>query len=239
MSADKHPAGMLADTGPARRGLLWHEDVDGMLRRIPALEKLAAERLAQMEADRKQALQWRDERDALRAEVAALRAQEPLGWKRVPEEQGRSRTETARMAPESITGWKLNYARHHPEHAGVWEIGHLSDEDWFSPVVVVDTGNYDQDDQAQPLATAILAALAFSTDGHRVSAAIGDALMRVAVVLSANRAPITNSSSIGIGEFNGCGFRLMAIPGARSLPPEWARVLPATATPSGPKAAGG
>ena len=73
----------------------------------------------------------------------------------------------------------------------------------------------------------------------RANAAIGDALMRVAVVLSANRAPITNSSSTGIGEFNGCAFRLTAIPGARSLAPEWARVLPATATPSDPKAAGG
>ena len=74
MSTDKHPADVLA-SALLSNSELWHNLAPAahQLRRIPALEKLAAERLAQMEADRKQALQWRDERDALRAQVEQLR----------------------------------------------------------------------------------------------------------------------------------------------------------------------
>lgn len=81
------------------------------------------------------------ERDKLRAEVEALRA--------------------APRAPLP-GGWTFNHARRHPDpdQDGAWEIGFIDDEDdRFSPIITVDTGLYYQDDQAEPLARAILAKL--------------------------------------------------------------------------------
>ena len=51
-------------------------------KRIAGLEALAQGRLEQMEADRKQALVWRDENAALKAEISALRAQKPVAFSR-------------------------------------------------------------------------------------------------------------------------------------------------------------
>jgi hypothetical protein len=70
---------------------------------------------------------------------------------------------TAPVAPgEPLKGWKFNHARQHPDpdQGGAWEIGFLDDEDdRFSAIVTVDTGLYYEDDQAEPLAKAILARL--------------------------------------------------------------------------------
>lgn len=54
-------------------------------------------------------------------------------------------------------GWKFNHARQSADDPGVWEIGWLEEgDDWFSPIVTVDTGLYYQTDDAGPLARAIL-----------------------------------------------------------------------------------
>lgn len=58
-------------------------------------------------------------------------------------------------------GWKFNHAQRSKDDEGVWEIGFLDDEDdRFSPILTVDTGLYYQDNDAEPLARAILARLA-------------------------------------------------------------------------------
>jgi hypothetical protein len=53
-------------------------------------------------------------------------------------------------------GWVLNHARVHPESDGVWQIGQLTEDGVFHEVITVDTGNYGLDEQAEPLAQAIL-----------------------------------------------------------------------------------
>lgn len=62
-------------------------------------------------------------------------------------------------APVAIpVGWKFNHARQCDED-GVWEIGYLNEDDYFSSIVTVDTGLYYQPQDAEPLARAILARL--------------------------------------------------------------------------------
>lgn len=68
----------------------------------------------------------------------------------------------AKPLPE---GWKFNHARQQTDDdgpvEGVWEIGWLEvDDNYFAPIVTVDTGLYYQDKEAEPLAQAILARLA-------------------------------------------------------------------------------
>lgn len=66
--------------------------------------------------------------------------------------------------PPLPAGWKFNHARQQTDDDGpvdgVWEIGWLEvDDNYFAPIVTVDTGLYYQDKDAEPLAKAILARL--------------------------------------------------------------------------------
>lgn len=64
---------------------------------------------------------------------------------------------------EPLKGWKLNHVQKGPAR-GMAQIGYLDEEDGrFSHIVTVDTGLYDQNEQAYPLAVAILGALADAT----------------------------------------------------------------------------
>lgn len=65
----------------------------------------------------------------------------------------------AQEPAEPLKGWKLNHVQR-GEEEGTAEIGYLDPEDdRFARIVTVDTGLYYQDDQAIPLAVAILGAL--------------------------------------------------------------------------------
>lgn len=91
---------------------------------------------------------------------------------------------------ELLHGWAFNEARV-AEGAdigdGVWEIGHLNEDDVFSAVVTVDTGNYFQPQDAEPLARAILARInsPTATDAQGV----GEAPKAVATVLIGQNTP--------------------------------------------------
>lgn len=64
----------------------------------------------------------------------------------------------AEPQPEPVAipkGWDFNHAQ--AAHDGLWEVGHLNEDDHFSPVITVDTGNYYQPQHAEPFARAILA----------------------------------------------------------------------------------
>ncbi len=63
------------------------------------------------------------------------------------------------------SGWNFNHAQQQTDDegpvAGVWQIGWLEvDDDYFAPIITVDTGLYYQDQDAEPLAKAILSRLA-------------------------------------------------------------------------------
>ena len=61
---------------------------------------------------------------------------------------------------EVLRGWKLNHAQQESEgNPGMWEVGHLNEDDVFSPVITINTGLYYQDADAEPMARAVLAAI--------------------------------------------------------------------------------
>lgn len=61
---------------------------------------------------------------------------------------------------EPLRGWKLDAVRPSADDEGVWEIGYQDPEDdVFYPVCSVDAGNCEREEDAEPLARAILAAL--------------------------------------------------------------------------------
>lgn len=65
-------------------------------------------------------------------------------------------------------GWTFNEARIADDHEagdGVWQVGHLNEDDVFSPIVTVDTGNYFQPQDAEPMARAILARVTAPAEG--------------------------------------------------------------------------
>jgi hypothetical protein len=66
-------------------------------------------------------------------------------------------------AVEPLKGWKLNHVQF-VRGSGTAQIGYLDPEDdRFSPIVTVDTGLYYRPQDAAPLASAILAAIATPT----------------------------------------------------------------------------
>jgi len=71
----------------------------------------------------------------------------------------------AQIVQPPLLGWTFNHTQQQTDEdgpvPGTWEIGWLDDEDdTFSPVLVLDTWLYNQEDMAEPLARAILARLA-------------------------------------------------------------------------------
>jgi len=77
----------------------------------------------------------------------------------------RSKPQDAQIVQPPLLGWTFNHTQQQTDEdgpvPGTWEIGWLDDEDdTFSPVLVLDTWLYNQEDMAEPLARAILARLA-------------------------------------------------------------------------------
>lgn len=70
------------------------------------------------------------------------------------------RAATAEPQPEPVAipdGWGFNHAQAADD--GLWDVGHLNEDDYFSAVIRVDTGNYFMPEDAEPIARAILALL--------------------------------------------------------------------------------